>query len=214
MPRIRQVARKDIHAEAEPLFQMLFDDRDPVTTPGTGSGTPGNWWTVFAGVADIFDHAVAGFQLYQQPHRMLDAKLRELAQARAGYACASQFVFSQHCKGCRDAGITEEQISAIPAWNLADCFSAVERAVLAYTDALARDNGRVSDAAFASLKHELSDVEILELSYIIGMYVMHAGLSRALRLEYDDVPDNVAEVAAPNGKTGLAETLYMQPDPS
>jgi alkylhydroperoxidase family enzyme len=33
---------------------------------------------------------------------------------------------------CRDAGLTEEQIEAIPSWSTADCFSPLERAVLAY----------------------------------------------------------------------------------
>ena len=43
------------------LYERLFGDRDPVVSPGTATGTPGNWWTVFALVPDCFDHAVAGF---------------------------------------------------------------------------------------------------------------------------------------------------------
>src|SRR5207248_6960068 len=27
---------------------MLFGDRDPVAEPGTATGTPGDWWPVFA----------------------------------------------------------------------------------------------------------------------------------------------------------------------
>jgi len=40
-------------------------------------------------------------------------------------------------------------------------------------------------------------VEIMELTYIVGMYDMHAMISKALRLEYDDVDDRIVEVAAP-----------------
>lgn len=40
---------------------MVFGDRDPVSERGTGSGTPGNRWTVFAMVPDPPDHAVNGF---------------------------------------------------------------------------------------------------------------------------------------------------------
>jgi alkylhydroperoxidase family enzyme len=211
MPRLREVRRKDLHPGADSVFAMLFDDRDPTETPGTGTGTPGNWWSVFAGVPDIFDHAVAGFQLYQQAGRKLDPKLRELGQARTGYVCASKFVFSQHCKGCRDAGVREEQIAAIPAWTVAGCFTPLERAVLAFTDALALEHGRVADELITQLKNNLSDAAILELAYVISMYVMHAGISRALRLEYDDVDDPIVEVPAPSGAQGIAETLYELP---
>ena len=48
---------------------------------------------------------------------------------------------------------------------------------------------------------ELSDEEILELTYITAMYEMHAIMSRALRLEYDDVDERVVEIAAPEGSS-------------
>ncbi|MEL6531031.1 MAG: carboxymuconolactone decarboxylase family protein, partial [Pseudomonadota bacterium] len=94
---------------------------------------------------------------------------------------------------------TEDQISAIASWQVADCFSPVERAVLAYTDALVLQHGRVPDEVFAALKQELSDEEVLELTYITCTYMMHAVMSRALRLEYDDVEERVVEVPAPAG---------------
>jgi len=200
MPRLRQVARADAHPLAQQIYTMLFGERDPVTSPGTATGTPGNWWTVFALVPDCFDHAVAGFQFYRSPARKLDPKLRELGQTRAGWARASQFVYSQHCKASRDVGLSEEQVRAIPSWSTATCFSPVERAVLAYTDCLVLDGGRTPDALFAELERHLSHEEILELTYITCLYEMHATMCRALRLEYDDVDERIVEVAAPSGQ--------------
>ncbi len=208
MPRLRTIPRHAVHAAAQPYFDLLFGPAGPEPLPPTGTGTPGNWWTVFANVPAVLDHATAGFQLYQRPDSGLDPALRELGQARAGYACGSRFVFSQHCKGCRDAGIAEEKIRALPAWSVADCFTPLERAVLAFTDALAWERGRVADDVFAVLKAHLDDPTILELTYVIGLYIMHATISRALHLEYDDVPEPVAEVPAPGGETGLAATLF------
>ena len=199
MPRLRQVRRADAHPLAQQIYAMLFGDRDPVESPGTSTGTPGNWWTVFALVPDCFDHAVAGFQFYRSPKRKLDPKLRELGQTRAGWNRASQFVFSQHCKASRDVGLSEQQVQAVPAWSTATCFSPVERAVLAYTDCLVLDGGRVPEMLFAELKKHLSDEEILELTYVTCLYEMHAVMSRALRLEYDDVDERVVEIAAPEG---------------
>jgi len=197
MPRLRQVPRSEATPEVVEMYDMLFGDRDPVAEPGTDTGTPGNWWTVFALVPDVFRHAVAGFGLYRSRSRLLDPALRELGQTRAGYARGSQFVFSQHCKACRSVGISEERIAAIPSWASSDLFSPAERAVLAYTDDLVLASGRVSDAAFAELKRHLSDEQILEFTYVVCTYDMHATISRALRLEYDETEESVVEIPAP-----------------
>ena len=106
-------------------------------------------------------------------------------------------MFSQHCKSCRAVGLSEEKIAAIPSWQVADCFDATERALLAYTDALVSDGGRVADATFEALRAELSDEQILEFTYITMMYCMHAVITRALRLEFDDRDDPIVEVPAP-----------------
>lgn len=197
MPRLRQVPKSDDNAPiVRTMYDFLFDGRDPVSEPGTATGSRGDWWTVFALVPDVLEHAVAGFGLYQSSRRKLDPRLRELGQTRAGWAAGSQFVFSQHCKSMRSLGIPEEKISAIPHWAAADCFSRLERLVLAYTDCLVLDRGRVPDALFAALKAELSDEQVLELTYITSLYLQHAVMSRALRTEYDDRDEPVVEVLA------------------
>jgi alkylhydroperoxidase family enzyme len=197
MPRLRQVPRAEAAPEVVQTYDALFGKRDPVAEPGTATGTPGNWWTVFALVPDVFRHAIAGFALYSSKNRKLDPKLRELGQMRVGFARGSQFVFSQHCKAARSVGLKEEQIAAIPHWAACDAFSPAERAVLAYADELVLQSGRVADGTFEALRRVLSDEEILELSYVLCTYDLHATLSRALRLEYDDVPERVVEVPMP-----------------
>jgi alkylhydroperoxidase family enzyme len=196
MPRLRQVPLAEVTDElVAKTYAQLFGDRDPVAEPGTATGTPGDWFTVFAIVPDVLRHSVRGFSLYASPKRLLDPSLRELAQTRAGFAIGSRFVFSQHCKACRGLGMEEAKVAAIPHWQVADCFSASERAVLAYTDCLAYDGGRTPDGVFEALKTHLSDEEILELTYVTSLYVMHAVMSRALRTEFDDRPDPVVEVS-------------------
>jgi alkylhydroperoxidase family enzyme len=206
MPRLRQVGRDAAHPFAKTVYKSLFGDRDPLVSPGTDTGTPGNWWTVFALVPDAFDHAVAGFQFYRGK-RKLDPKYRELGQTRVGWARGSQFVYSQHCKASRSAGLPEDKIAAIPHWQAAGCYTEIERALLAYTDALVYDGGRVSDGIFAVLKAHLSDEEILEFTYTVAMYDMHAVITKALRLEYDDVDDRILEVAAP--KNASSDVMRM-----
>lgn len=202
MPRLKQIPRSEVtDPRILALYTLLFGDRDPVAEPGTATGTPGNWWTVFAAVPDAFRHSVDGFGFYRSPDRTLDPVHRELGQVRAGWLTGSRFVYSQHIKAARFAGLTDEQAEAIRSWQLATCFDPAQRAVLAWTDALVLQHGRADDALFAALAEHLDDVQIIELTYITTMYMMHAVMSRALRLEFDDVDDPVTEVPAPDGAT-------------
>jgi alkylhydroperoxidase family enzyme len=198
MPRLRQVSRAEATSEVVTRsYNLLFGDRDPVTEPGTATGTRGDWWTVFALVPDILDHCNRGFALYRNPDRKLDPVLRELAQTRAGWAIGSQFVFSQHCKSLRGLKVSEERIAAIPNWQVADCYDDKERAVLAYADCLTTGLGRTPQVVFDKLKSFLSDEEVMELTYITSLYAMHAVMTKALRLEFDDRDDPIVEIAAP-----------------
>ena len=203
MPRLREVPRSEVTSETVlRSYNLLFGDRDPVAEPGTATGTRGDWWTVFALVPDVLEHCNRGFALYRNPARKLDPVLRELAQTRVGWAKASQFVFSQHCKSLRGLEVAEAKIAGIPHWQVADCYDERERAVLAYADCLALQAGRTPEAVFDALKAFLSDEEILELTYIACLYDMHAVMTKALRLEWDDRDDPIVEVAAPEDFSG------------
>ena len=61
-------------------------------------------------------------------------------------------------------------------------------------------HGRVPDATFECLREALSDEEILEFTYVICTYALHATMCRALKLEFDDVPERIREIAAPEGE--------------
>ena len=199
-PRLRQVSRAEATSDVVlKTYDLLFGDRDPVAEPGTTTGTSGDWWTVFALVPDVLEHANRGFALYRSPKRRLDPVLRELAQTRVGWAKSSQFVYSQHCKSLRGLRVPEAKIAAIPHWQVATCYTAEERAVLAYTDCLALQAGRTPEAVFEALRAFLTDEQILEFTYIVCLYDMHGVMSRALRTEYDDRDDPIIEVAAPEG---------------
>ena len=96
-------------------------------------------------------------------------------------------------------GLSAEKIAAIPHWAVADVWTPLERAVLAWTDGLIQDRGRVAAGVFEALSALMSDEDILELTYHVCGYNTHAVMCRALRLEYDDVPERVEEVPMPDG---------------
>jgi alkylhydroperoxidase family enzyme len=199
MPRLDQVPRADVTDDfTRKMYDFMFGDRDPVAEPGTVGGTTGDWWTVMAQSPAALRHAVRGFRLYREEVG-IRADHRELGQIRAGWVVGSQFVFSQHCKASRSAGLSEEQIAAVPSWQTADCFDSTERLLLAYTDCLAGQQGRVPEQLMTQLREVFSDKDILEFTYTTTLYVMHAIMSRALRLEFDDRDEPVVEVEDAEG---------------
>ena len=72
--------------------------------------------------------------------------------------------------------------------------------MLAYVDELVLQNGRVQDPTFDALRPlSCRTPAILELSIVAATYQLHATLSRALRLEFDDRPEPIVEVPGPPG---------------
>ena len=204
MPRLRQVPKSEATAPiVTTMYEWLFEGRDPVAEPGRWDGTPGRLVDRLRAGARRVRPRRQGLRPLPEPQPHARPELRELGQIRVGWAAGSQFVFSQHAKSMRGLGMPEEKITAIPAWPVAPCYDAAERAVLAYTDCLVYDHGRVPDDLFAELKRHLSDEAILELTYITTLYFQHAVMSRALRTEFDDRDEPVVEVPGPPGASAM-----------
>ena len=136
------------------MYDYLFEGRDPVAEPGRRHRHPRR---LVDGVRPGARRPRArrpGLRPLPEPERgSLHPRLRELAQARAGWAAGSQFVFSQHCKSLRDLGVEDEvDPGRAPLGRGRRCFDETERLVLAYTDCLVYDRGRVPDGLFDALR--------------------------------------------------------------
>ena len=201
MPRLRQVPRGESDAEiVEQMYQQLFGDRDPVAEPGTATGTPGNWWTVFALVPDVFRPRRARLRRCTATPPGLHPRCSgsSVRPAPAGPGAASSCSRSTASRAAT-LGMPEEKIAAIPSWAVATCFDPAERAVLAYTDALVLDGGRVPDGVFDELRAPPLRRGGAR-AHLHHRHVRDARRDRrALRLEWDDRDDPIVEVAAPEG---------------
>jgi alkylhydroperoxidase family enzyme len=202
MPLLREVPLDEIKNEnVREWFRRIFGDRDPVAEPGTPTGTSGNWWTVFANSPDVLRNSADFLALgADADNRAITPRYRELGVLRQAWLNGSKFMYSQHCKVARDiAGLSQEEVSAISGWQVSDLFTPVERALLALTDSIVSEHGRIDPKVIEVLREQLTDEAILEFAYITALYMAHGTITRAFRLEYDDMDDPIVEVPAPEG---------------
>jgi alkylhydroperoxidase family enzyme len=69
-------------------------------------------------------------------------------------------------------------------WQTSSLFDEQERIVLRYTDEITRDNS-VSDQTFSKLRESFSEHDIVELTLVIGYFIMLCRILVALRLELE-----------------------------
>jgi alkylhydroperoxidase family enzyme len=110
--------------------------------------------------------------------------LRELAILRVGWLCGSLYEYTKHVEMGKKAGVTQEQIDAIPYWTSATCFNDRERAVLAYTDESTRLI-QIRDETFNAIRAFLSEQQIVKLTVTIGYYGMVSRFLVAMQVDLD-----------------------------
>jgi alkylhydroperoxidase family enzyme len=187
MPRLSEVRRADVTSPVvRAAYDYVFGDRCPVEAPGTADGTRGNWWTTYALVPDVLEHAIRGFQLYRSPDRALDPQVRELAQLRVGVRARSAFVERQHARAARETGVADDVVQAVRSGESHPGLSPAMVAALDYVDALVLCLGVVPPQVDRDLTEHFGDEEILELTYVATLYLAHAVAAKALQLEDDD----------------------------
>jgi len=113
----------------------------------------------------------------------IDGKNRELAVMRVAILNDVEYVQRAHGPAyALKEGLTPEQVSAIANWEPSKLFSAQQRALLAYTDAMTRDI-EVADDIFAEVRKHFSERQTVELTMLIGAYNMLTRFLKALQVD-------------------------------
>lgn len=114
----------------------------------------------------------------------LDVRLRELIILRVAWRTRSAYEWAQHTRIGHHAGLTVEQLHAIPAGAAAQVWTAVEQSVLAATDQMV-DGFKVDDRTWAQLSEHFSDTELVELLFVVGAYLCFAVVTNSAGLQPD-----------------------------
>jgi len=115
----------------------------------------------------------------------LSPRLRELVIVRIASSARYAYALQQHVPVIALAdGVSLEECQALLDWRACDLFDDAERAALDYADAMFA-GPEVSDDVFDALRRRYSEREVVELTVLVGTYLMHNRVFSALRVDLE-----------------------------
>ncbi len=113
----------------------------------------------------------------------IDGQCRELAVIRVAILNDVEYVQRAHGPAyALKEGLTPEQVDALGNWYPSPLFSARQRALLAYVDAMTREIA-VPDPVFGDVRRHFTERQVVELTMLIGAYNMLTRFLKALKVD-------------------------------
>jgi alkylhydroperoxidase family enzyme len=137
----------------------------------------------FAEVVIGYEKAVARTSLDPRLHELVRFRIAQLNQCTV-------------CLGYRrpDAEVTEELLAQVDSWRASTELSDTEKAALDFTEQFSRDSAAISDDLLAELETRLGTSGLVDLTLVVGKYLVMGRFMQVLGLDQACVidPERVA----------------------
>jgi AhpD family alkylhydroperoxidase len=143
----------------------------------------------------VYAHAprlLIGYGMLEQAtakQHHVDERLKLLAELKAGGLVNCEFCVDIGSALAREAGISEEQLLALPHYRESEAFNPLEKLVLDYAAAMSRTPASVSDELFAAMREHFDERQLVELTNVIALENMRARFNCA----FDMTPAGFSE---------------------
>lgn len=114
----------------------------------------------------------------------LDPALRELAILCVATITGAEIQWLAHVPLAVATGLSRIQVSSVPAWEIADCFTDTQLAILAFATESTTEV-RVSESTWAVARSHLDDRQMVELTLVCGFYNMVSRFLLAVDVDVD-----------------------------
>jgi AhpD family alkylhydroperoxidase len=112
-------------------------------------------------------------------HRV-DERLKVLAELKAATLTSCEYCVDIGSQIARRAGISEEQLLALPYYRDSELFDELEKLVLDYAVGVSSTPVNVADELFAKLRSHFDDPQLVELTNVIALENMRGRFNLAL----------------------------------
>ncbi len=174
MSRVKYLDRSNCAGADQAIFDRLERERKVPTA---------NIFRALANVPEILDQ----FLSYANALRasQLSPRLRELAILTVGHCTGSEYEIAHHQSHGLKAGISEEQLKAIPEFKTSPLFDACERAVMKFAEE-STQKVNVSAQTWGAAAEFLPERQLVELVLTIGWYNSGVRIMGALDIELEE----------------------------
>jgi 4-carboxymuconolactone decarboxylase len=115
----------------------------------------------------------------------LSGRHREIAIVRIASVARYAYALNQHVPKIATAeGLSLQECEALKDWCASGKFDERERALLTYVDTMLA-GPEMPDDVFNGLRKHLGEQEVVELTVIVGTYLMHNRVFTALRVDLE-----------------------------
>jgi AhpD family alkylhydroperoxidase len=134
----------------------------------------------------VFAHAprlLLGYgmiELANEKVRRVDRRLKDLAQLKAATLTNCEYCIDIGSSLARRAGLTDEQLLALPHYRDSELFGEEEKLVLDYALGMSSTPVNVSDELFGALREHFDDAQLVELTSVIALENLRGRFNLAL----------------------------------
>jgi AhpD family alkylhydroperoxidase len=125
----------------------------------------------------------AAIELASERSRLVSARLKHLAELRAGMICGCEWCLDFGSSISAEAGISDEELRELATYQRSLRFTELEKLVLDYATGMTRSPVAVSDVLFGRLREHLDEAQLVELTNIIALENYRARFNWALGIE-------------------------------
>ncbi len=174
----------DAVSVASPLVALMTPATAPLLTRGAfANGQPDPITAVLAQVPELFDVALPFIGATLGPS-FVPLRTKEIVILRTSALLQCEYCVGAHTVVAVDAGLTHDELRALRAEGAGvDVFAdPVERALIAWIDAIALGRGPVDAAIAAAMTSHWDDAAVVEITVLIGTTMMLNRLCTGLAL--------------------------------
>jgi alkylhydroperoxidase family enzyme len=168
MARIQGVSRK----QAGPMVKLVYRfgprmmKKMTGREPQTGSGLePVEVWAHQPKMMS----AMGKFNQALRKGKTVDERVRNLCELKGAQMIGCEFCVDLGSQICRNSGLSDEELLALPRYRSSELFSEREKAALDFTVAVMRTPVEVTDELFARVKEHFSDEQLVELTALLTL---------------------------------------------
>jgi alkylhydroperoxidase family enzyme len=125
----------------------------------------------------------AALEMASERSRLVSARLKHLAELRAGMICGCEWCLDFGSSISAEAGISEAELRELPTYQRSSRLTELEKLVLDYATGMTRSPVAVSDVLFHRLREHFDEAQLVELTNIIALENYRARFNWALGIE-------------------------------